>query len=288
MARREKLHTSLLKGRALMARQVADVARAEGFETYERIDGDVDDSLDVYLVAGDGQGIGLDCGRARRFHDDDTVSGFLDRIGQEYGPLRIVHIGIVDRSFSQPVRDTLDAYPGIDIVPFGKVAEWLKKFKPRTRTSTVAAHIDTNRDGILIAAAGLKLAVDEKLDELTKDRPNSDEAKAARAGAISDYQALKKRVEELEKAVIQFDHQKIKEQAVEKKAAAFQKGVASWWEKQHQTILSSGYNLTAFCSALTICTLLGVPPIAAASIVGALVGGKTVADAAKSLSKRHL
>jgi hypothetical protein len=132
----------------------------------------------------------------------------------------------------------------------------------------------------------LNASIEAKLAELRDQRLNDPDSVAVRDSEIRQYEALKKRVDELQEAVIEFTQQKIKEPAVSKKASAFRTGIESWWERDHKTILSTGYNVGVFLSALSICALLGVAPTFAAGLTGVLIGGKPVVDAVKALARK--
>jgi len=248
---------------------------------------DKDAPFEMIFTTPEGEQVGVEATFTGRFESDDVVGRLLGRIMRVYGPLRIQTVLIVAQWFSDKERETLDAYHNIEFVEYHRLKRWLQRYnrKPAARR-TVGATIRGNKEQIVIAVSVLVSLIDDKLAELRGQKPNSSEAIAARDTAVSDCEKLKAKVNELRQAVEKFTAGKIKEPTVARKATSFGEGVANWWMKGHEGILSTSYSTGVFLSAVALCSLMGVNPTFAAGIAGVLVGGKTVAGALKSLPKK--
>lgn len=264
---------------------IVEVIQSEGFD-FGRLS-KREAPLDLVLVAADGSEIGIEATFGGRFESDAAVRRVLRGVMAAYGPLRIRELMIVSPSFSPKERDVLDAHHGIEMVELKRLRSFVQRYKPkRPRTRAPGSTIKVNREKIVLAAAALASLIDEKLASLQQQKPNSPESITARDTAISDYEKLKAKVDALRAAVDKFTEGRITEPAVAKTANSFGEGVSKWWAKRHDGILTTGYNTGIFLSAVALCSLVGVNPTFAAGVTGALVGGKTVAGALKSLPKR--
>jgi hypothetical protein len=266
--------------------KVQEILVSEGLET--TLLSDRDSPFDIVFSTPAGDEIGVEATFNGRFESDDVVARLLGRISKTYGPLRIRQVVIVAQWFTDKEREILDAYHGIEFVEFRRLKQWLRRYKRAAAPArgSTGATIKGNKEQIVIAAAALTSLIDEKLSELRGRKPNSAESIAVRDASIAEYEKLKAKVDDLRDAVEKFTAGKIKEPAIAKKATSFGEGVASWWTKGHDGILSTSYSTGLFLSAVAMCSLIGVNPTFAAGIAGVLVGGKTVAGALKSLPKK--
>ena len=56
-----------------------------------------------------------------RVRNDREVERFLSGISKSFGPLSVKEVLVVARSFPTQVRDTLDAYYGIEFIELGRL-----------------------------------------------------------------------------------------------------------------------------------------------------------------------
>jgi hypothetical protein len=162
---------------------------------------------------------------------------------------------------------------------------------PRART-IIGKALLKNRAEIDLIAASFLLLIDERLEGLRQEPPNSEEAQAAVNAAIADYEDLKHRVEAFLGATEQFAAREVKEKAVVEKTNSLATGVSNWWSKHQVQVCDKIFDraLTAgdvslFGIAVGICSLAGADPNLAVAIPGALVGGKRVVDVIRALAK---
>jgi hypothetical protein len=64
-------------------------------------------------------------------------------------------------------------------------------------------------------------------------------------------------------------------------AVSFTEAFKNWWNKRHV----EAFDMALFVGGLGLCTMLGAGGVVAASICGALVGGKRVADVIVTIGK---
>lgn len=204
-------------------------------------------------------------------------------------PKRMTTILVVAPAFSNGAREALRGQPGVHAVVVTRLRTWISRYlthQTRRTETSAAARVKNNKDSILMGLAGLAALIEEKLEDLRRQKPNSEEGITTLNAMISDYEKLKAEVDELREAVEKFIAGKIKEPTITKKATSFGEGVANWWSKGHEGIVSTSYSTGMFLSAVALCSLIGVNPTFAAGVAGVLVGGKTVAGALKSLTKK--
>ncbi|HEY7663597.1 MAG TPA: hypothetical protein VH934_10790 [Xanthobacteraceae bacterium] len=118
----------------------------------------------------------------------------------------------------------------------------LPRQRARSRTNgrartRIGKAIEANEKDIQIAIAALILQIDDKLDDLRRERPNSDEAIANRDGRISDYERMRSELENIRKMIVQFTKGELKEIQLVKSVTTFGDGIKSWWHKGHVLIL---------------------------------------------------
>jgi hypothetical protein len=288
MAQRKRIKRDDLVREIELIEQAGKIIKEAGFTTHYAAGSRGARPLDLTFETATGDVIGVEC-KGWAYDSDRKVQAFLEKISTQFGPLSIKEVVFVAPEFPVAVQDTLDAYIGIEFVEIGRLKDFLRRYQVRRATTrrrgTVVQRVRTHRDEILTASAGLAALIDEKLQELGKQRPNSEEATGARDASISDYETLKAEVEELQQAVVKFTANKIQDQAIEKKVKSFGDTVWDWWQKQSSTVLSTTSGIALFSLATTVGCLLGLNANLAAVLAASLVGGKKVTDAIRKLPK---
>ena len=71
------------------------------------------------------------------------------------------------------------------------------------------------------------------------------------------------------------------EEDVVRSATSLDATLSELWDKRH----TETFDIALFLSALGVCTMFGAGGVVAATICGALVGGKRVTDAIKAVAK---
>lgn len=152
----------------------------------------------------------------------------------------------------------------------------------RTRRSAtrVGKAVLRNHVPIESAAAAFVLLIDARLEQLRADKPNSDEAIAARGAAIADCEDLKRRVDRFLDSVAGFSSEKVEEPELVKDTISFKEGLGRWWTKRHVEAMDT----SLFLIGVSICWLAGGGPLAIA-IPGVLVGGNRVVEIVKAVIK---
>jgi len=160
---------------------------------------------------------------------------------------------------------------------------------PRTK---IGKAVLQNKAAIALSIEPLLLLIDQRIDALRGERPNSDEARAKVDDSISEYQSLKTRVQELQAASLSFAGGKVEEKVVVAHTMSFAEGVSAWWTKRHEEICSLAFRtglrtveVGVFVGCLSLCELAGVGGPLTTGLAAALIGGKPIIGALKSLSK---
>jgi membrane-bound inhibitor of C-type lysozyme len=154
------------------------------------------------------------------------------------------------------------------------------KSKARTK---IGKAVEANEKEINLAVAGLILQIDAKIEALQGERPNSDEAIAERDAQITKCERKRAELEHIQTMVAAFKKGTVKEAKVVKSVKTFADGVASWWNKGHDAILTKTFDMGLFTTAVGVCSMAGAGGKMAVAVSAVLVGGKPVAQALKGL-----
>jgi hypothetical protein len=142
----------------------------------------------------------------------------------------------------------------------------------RASATVIVTAVRTNQPALQLAAFSLLASLDAKLELLRTERSNSEDP--------AQYEDLKRRVEEFLVASASNN-----EAPIVATTLSLADGLRSWWTKDHTSICDRTFNIGLFAGGLSICAAAGVLGVGTAITVGALVGGKNVADSLKALAK---
>lgn len=154
--------------------------------------------------------------------------------------------------------------------------------KPRSK---IGRALLANKHEIALSATALLILINEKIASLRAQRPNSNEAKSQLEEEIAQYEGLREQLDALTNAAASFAAGEVKEGTAVKSATGFADGVQSWWTKSHPKICERAFDMALFVSAVGVCSLAGAGGLVSVIVSGALVGGKPVIDAIKSVGK---
>ena len=157
------------------------------------------------------------------------------------------------------------------------------KSEAKTR---IGKAIEVNEKEIKLAIAGLVLQIDDKLSAIKQERPNSEEAIAARKLRISDYERIRAELEHIREIIAQFRTGEAPETKVVKSVTTFGDGIRKWWQRGHESICNRTYDAGLFLSSVSVLSLMNADMKVGMIITGALVGGKSIASAIKVLPKK--
>jgi hypothetical protein len=160
-----------------------------------------------------------------------------------------------------------------------------RKSKSRTK---IGKAVEVNKREITLAVAGLILQIDARIEALRRELPNSDEAIAECNAQITEYERIRTELEYIRTMIVAFEKGAEKEAKVVGSLETFAGGIASWWNKRHDIILTKTFDLGLFMGAVSICSMAGAGGNMAAAVSAAFVGGKPVAQALKGLIPKRL
>lgn len=159
--------------------------------------------------------------------------------------------------------------------------------KPKTgkAQTKIGKAVEANEAAINLAISGLILQIDDKLDKMRDERPNSDEAKARAAEEISELEKMKAELERIRGLVAAFAKGKAPEKEVVKSVKTFRDDLQVWWDKSHDSLLTTTAKSALFVSSAGVLTLMGANTAAALAVVGTLIGGKAITKGLKKVGK---
>ncbi|MEI9923028.1 MAG: hypothetical protein WDN50_05380 [Bradyrhizobium sp.] len=156
----------------------------------------------------------------------------------------------------------------------------------RART-TVGKSVEANGKEIQLAISGLILQIDEKLDKLRDERPNSDEARNKVVSEASDLERMKAELERIRELVAAFNKGEAPEKDVVKSVKTFKDDVQHWWDKRHEGVLTTAAKSALFVSSVGVLALMKADTPTAIAVAGAIIGGKAIKNI-KKIGKRLL
>jgi hypothetical protein len=156
---------------------------------------------------------------------------------------------------------------------------------PKRARSVIGRAILGNRHQLLLSASALLLLIDEKIATLQGQNPNSHEAIQARDLEIAHYERFRKQLQTLRDDAAAFSEGSTKETNAVQSVKAYAEGIQSWWTKRYDQICERTFEMGLFMSAVGVCSLAGAGGWVSVAVSGALVGGKPVVDAIKSIAK---
>lgn len=166
----------------------------------------------------------------------------------------------------------------LNLTQLRELLELPKPPKPKrgAATTKIGRAVQANEKEITLAISGLILQIGEKLEKLKDERPNSDEAQARNNGEISDLEKMRSELERIRELVAHFAKGKAPEKDVVESVKTFQDKLDAWWEKRHDSLLTTTAKSALFVSSAGVLALMGANTPAALTVVGALIGGKVI------------
>jgi cell division protein FtsB len=241
----------------------------------------------VSVRIGDSQ-LGLVCSRSVHPFIDERVLEDVHRFSQEL-PHPIIKIAIVVPSQTSAVSHASKRKSlGVDVVARAELWQYLRDWAEvitavdeyDARTATVvkspihSAPLRSNATAIITITRSLAIQIDAKLDALNREKPNSDHAIAVRDAALSEYQQLRARVTELEKAVAKLTQRNAKITPAAKAATGFSVTVEKWWTKSGPKVLDKSADMGIVVTCAGLLALMGANPLWAAAVSAYVVTGK--------------
>jgi hypothetical protein len=203
-------------------------------------------------------------------------------------------------SYSQDNRRRRPRFQNVRAFAFKELERMLFRANPKkrpppktdtTRTATGKA-IKASEKEIMLVIAGLILQIDDKLEKLGSERPNSDDAKAKVAEEISDFQRMKAELERIRALVAAFKKDKVPEKDVVKATKTFRQGIEHWWTEKSGEILTSTAKGAVLVSSIGLLALMKADSVAAITAVATVINGgaiqkaKQIGRAVKRVARR--
>jgi hypothetical protein len=177
---------------------------------------------------------------------------------------------------------------------FQEVERMLTRLRPKPprppkvgkAKTKIGKAVEANEAAINLAISGLILQVDDKLEVLRQERPNSDDAITHRDMRISDYERMRTELENIRAVVAAFTKGRAKEKEVVKSVATFREGIQNWWHKGHEAIINKTFDTGLFLSSVGILTLMNADVKKGMIVSGTLIAGKSIAGGLNGMKKK--
>lgn len=154
-----------------------------------------------------------------------------------------------------------------------------------TRTRVVKALL-ANADELQTAVATSLLLIDNRIEVLSNERPNSDQSIAQRDDEIKALTQMKGQLEIIRGAPDKLKKGEIRENEANKLIKSFSDGVREYWNANSEVICEKTVNIALFASTVLVCKLAGASGDLTIAVSAAMAGGKTVMDGLKGIMRK--
>jgi hypothetical protein len=160
--------------------------------------------------------------------------------------------------------------------------------KPGTRAARtrVAKALLANADELHTAATTSLLLIENRIEVLQQERPNSDSSIALRDNEITALTRLKGQLEIIRGAPERLQKGEIRENEANKLIKSFSEGVREYWNANSEVICGKTVNIALFASTVLVCKLAGASGDLTIAVSAAMAGGKTVMDGLKGIMRK--
>ena len=204
-------------------------------------------------------------------------------------PVRIV---VVRASLpTDELRTRMGLEYGVDVIGLPQLGDYLREWRAvfkggdageeskstPPQLSSRAARLRSNATAMVPIARSLSLQIDDKLETLRRQNPNSKEAIAARDTAISEYEELRARVDELEAAIAKLQEKNAKVTPAVSAGKKFGLALEKWISKSASKHLDGATNVGIICGGAGLLMLMGLGAPYAVGVATMVVTGKSVA-----------
>ncbi|MGX1171273.1 hypothetical protein AB7M16_007539 [Bradyrhizobium sp. USDA 372] len=172
--------------------------------------------------------------------------------------------------------------------------ERLSRYRPRelpqprpSARTPVGRALALNADELKTAATTSLLLIEDRLDVLTSERPNSPEGKAQRQQEIESLTTLKDQLIVIRDLPDQVKKGAVSEGQANKSVKSVMEAVREYWNKNSETICGRAVTIALFTSTVLVCKLAGASGDFTIAVSAAMAGGKTVMDGLKGIAHKR-
>ncbi|MCA6101216.1 hypothetical protein [Bradyrhizobium australafricanum] len=201
------------------------------------------------------------------------IAGFSGEAPQERAPNEVGLTGVQGIGVAGEIRPAIS-----NQVPTASVVIADSGEAHSNRTSVVRAVV-------LLQVDALLLVVRSEAERRRELRLNDDQD-------LRELEEVEARLDRVRNTTVDVERGRVQPETADEAARSLGSYVRSWFEKNHEKILSDGFDTLngtfragVFVSATAICASLHVEPTLAATISGVLVGGKPVVETIKAVAK---
>jgi hypothetical protein len=154
--------------------------------------------------------------------------------------------------------------------------------RPRTK---IGRAVTEHKEQIALLVSAQLALIAERLAYLRAHPPNSPEAIEAVNSEIAHFEEIQLQLQDFDRSAKAGAKDAAEEAKVIEVTKTLAEGVRSWWTKRHEQICERAFEMGLFASAVGVCSLAGAGGSLSVAVSGALIGGKPVVDAIKSVGK---
>ena len=171
--------------------------------------------------------------------------------------------------------------PEVPTEPSGSSADRHER-APAPSGSQVIAAIRSNQATIKLTSESLIALVDKRIEDLSGQIPNSDEARTAWERELQTHRDMRDKTQSLIAAIESLLADATKETGAIDATLSFAGGLRKWWTESHSEICERGFDSGLFALGVMICHYAGAGGDMAAVISATVVKGKPIIEALKA------
>jgi hypothetical protein len=204
-----------------------------------------------------------------------------------------------DLDHTSDVIDYRERYsPKLKVMNIAEFETALSRLQRRERSRAPAKHGTTpartravkallaNADELQTAATTSLLLIENRLEVLRHERPNSDQSIAQRDDEIKALTQMKGQLETVRNLPDELKRGTVKENEANKSIKSFSDAVREYWNANSEAICDKAVNIALFTSTVLVCKLAGASGDFTIAVSAAIAGGKTVMDGLKGIMRK--
>ena len=160
------------------------------------------------------------------------------------------------------------------------------KGRETTVRTRVGKALLVNADELQTAVTTTLLLLENRLEVLNSERPNSSRSIARRDAEITALTEMKGQLEKVRALPDDLKRGKVKENEANRSIKSFSDAVREYWNANSEAICGKAVNIALFTSTVLVCKLAGASGDFTIAVSAAMAGGRTVMDGLKGIMRK--
>lgn len=171
-------------------------------------------------------------------------------------------------------------------IHFGRKMLPKKRKAPAAIRTKIGKSVVANTEELRTAAVTSILLIEDRLEALRHEKPNSDESIAKRDDEIKKLTVMKGQLETIHNLPEEVKKGEVTDAQVNKSVRSFAEGVRDYWNAHHETICSRGFNAAIFASVVLVCKLAGASGDVSIAISTIVTGTTPMIEGIRKLGRK--